>query len=149
MALFKEIPCSQQIWTFCYPYHQTSWQTQFQGMVNLVMWMYWLELTISGQLLVWKRPLYHLDCFWCLLEFAAFWLGATPIRLQMVIHSANNRVLPFLIMMQGNCTIPVVNWSICSDDSVTPSPNIEDFWNSETLGIRDALNLSNDDMVLK
>ena len=65
----------------------------------------------------------------------------------MVVHTADNRVLPFLIMMQTNCTIPVVNWLICSDDSVTPSPNIEDFWNSETLGIRDALNLTNDDKL--
>jgi len=52
-------------------------------------------------------------------------------------------------MTQVNCTVPVVNWSTCSDDSVTPTPNIEDFWNLETLGIRDPLDLTNDDKALK
>jgi len=54
-----------------------------------------------------------------------------------------------LITTQVNCIVPVVNWSTCSDDTVTPTPNIEDFWNLETLGIRDRLDLTNDDKALK
>jgi len=64
----------------------------------------------------------------------------------MVVHTVDNRVL---IMMQVNCTVPVVNWLTCSDDSVTPTPRIEDFWNLETLGIREPLDLTNDDKALK
>ena len=52
-------------------------------------------------------------------------------------------------MTQVNCTVPVMNWLTCSDDSVTPNPNTKDFWNLETLGIRDPLDLTNDNKALK
>ena len=52
-------------------------------------------------------------------------------------------------MTQVNCAVPALNWSIPSDDSVTLNANIEDFWKLETLGIRDPLDLTNDDKALK
>ena len=52
-------------------------------------------------------------------------------------------------MMQFFLSVPVVNWLTCSDDSVTPSRNTEDFGNLETLGIGDPLDSTNDNKTLK
>ena len=86
----------------------------------------------SGLFLVSSRIGYILTGSYC-----------SPIRLEVVAHTANNRLPSFLVMTQINYTVPVVNWSTCSDDIVTLSANIEDFWNLETLGIRNPLGLPN------
>ena len=51
-------------------------------------------------------------------------------------------------MTQVNQTVKVMNLFLCSDDSLNKTPNLEDFWALETIGINDPLTLTNDDKAL-
>ena len=48
-------------------------------------------------------------------------------------------------MTQGNQVVKVMNLFSCSDESLTKTPNLEDFWTLETIGIKDPVTLTDDE----
>ena len=64
--------------------------------------------------------------------------------------SGNQRqVSACFVMTQVNCTVPEMNLLSSSDILVTRNLNIEDFWNLETIGITDSLDVTDDDKALE
>ena len=49
---------------------------------------------------------------------------------------------------QVNQEVKVLNLISCTDDSLDKTPNLEDFWELETIGIKDPLTLTHDDKAL-
>ena len=52
-------------------------------------------------------------------------------------------------MTQVNHTLSEVSLFSSSDDTITKSSNIEDFWRLETIGIGDSLDQTDDDRALE
>ena len=63
--------------------------------------------------------------------------------------SSQQCVSTCFVMTQVNCTVPEMNLLVSSDVSVTGNPNIEDFWNLETIGITDSPEVTDDDKALE
>ena len=53
------------------------------------------------------------------------------------------------VITQVNQVVKVLNLFSSSDESLTKTPNLEDFWALETIGIGDPLVLTDDDKALK
>ena len=51
-------------------------------------------------------------------------------------------------MTQVNCAVPATNL-LSTDDPVTKNSNVENFWNLETIGIVEPLDITNDDRALE
>ena len=52
------------------------------------------------------------------------------------------------VLTQVNQVVKVLNLFSCTDDSLNKTPNLEDFWELETIGIKDPLTLTDDDKAL-
>ena len=53
------------------------------------------------------------------------------------------------VMTQVNQAVTVLNLFSSADELLTKTPNLEDFWKLETIGIGDPLDLTDDDRALE
>ena len=63
--------------------------------------------------------------------------------------SCKSHISTCFVMTQVNHTLSEVSLFSSSDDTITKSPNIEDFWRLETIGIGDSLDQTDDDRALE
>ena len=63
--------------------------------------------------------------------------------------SCKSHISTCFVMTQVNHTLSEVSLFSSSDDTITKSPNIEDFWRLETIGIGDSLDQLDDDRALE
>ena len=63
-------------------------------------------------------------------------------------QSGQQLVTSCSVLTQVNQVVKVLNLFSCTDDSFNKTPNLEDFWELETIGIRDPLTLTDDDKAL-
>ena len=63
--------------------------------------------------------------------------------------SCKSHISTCFVMTQVNHTLSEVSLFLSSDDTITKSPNIEDFWRLETIGIGDSLDQTDDDRALE
>ena len=63
--------------------------------------------------------------------------------------SCKSHISTCFVTTQVNHTLFEVSLFSSSDDTITKSPNIEDFWRLETIGIGDSLDQTDDDRALE
>ena len=85
-------------------------------------------------------------------------LDLVPSKLGLIIggsqkegvHCAvDHKIQALYVMTQHNQSVPCLNLFSHADATVTQTPNLEDFWNLETIGISDSPHVNDDDLAVE